>query len=37
MDREYKIAKRVYTALVISLASGILAASAYINHIPISF
>lgn len=37
MDREYKIAKRIYVAVVITLASAMLAGSAYLNHIPASF
>ncbi len=37
MDKEYRRAKRIYTAVVIFLATAMLTGSAYLNHIPVSF
>jgi len=37
MDREYRTAKRVYTAVAVFIATAILAGSVYLNHIPGSF
>jgi len=37
MDREDRIAKTVYIAFVIFLATAMLVGSAYIHHMPESF
>lgn len=37
MDREIKIANRIYIAAVVLLSAGMLAGAAFLNNIPHSF